>query len=230
LTPRGTAAVNEPMRRRAASLAALDLNLLVFLRELVRERNVTRAAQRIGVTQSAASAALARLRRHFDDDLLVRSRGGYVLSPLARQLAEQVEPVCASLERLFAAGAEFRPEETEREFTLLTPDYVVAALGEQLSRAMHAAAPRARLHVQVVKQSLPGDPLDTLGRLDGIISAATAALRRPGIRGLELFRDRWVCVVAADNPVCTDEDGRLRIADLSGCRGWCRTTPTATTR
>jgi DNA-binding transcriptional LysR family regulator len=202
------------MRRRPASLASLDLNLLVFLRELLRERNVTRAAERIGVTQSAASAALARLRRHFDDDLLVRHKGGFVLSALARQLAEQVEPVAAGVERLFATGVEFRPEETEREFTLLTPDYVLGALGEPLSRAMHAAAPRARLHVQVVKQALPGDPLDTLRLLDGIISASTAALQNPGIRGLELFRDRWVCVLAADNPVCADDRGALRLADL----------------
>ena len=198
------------MRRRPATLAGLDLNLLVFLRELLRERNVTRAAQRVGVTQSAASAALARLRRHFGDDLLVRARGGFVLSPLAVQLAAQVEPVCASVERLFATGPEFRPGESEREFTLLAPDYVLAALGERLSRSMYAAAPRARLHVQVVKESLPGDVLETLRLLDGIVSAPTAALRAPGIRGLELFRDRWVCVVSSDSPVCE----RLRVEDL----------------
>jgi DNA-binding transcriptional LysR family regulator len=199
-----------PMRRRPASLASLDLNLLVFLRELLRERNVTRAAERVGVTQSAASAALARLRRHFGDDLLVRSRGGFVLSPLAVQLAAQVEPVCAAVERLFATGPEFRPSESEREFTLLTPDYVLVALGERLSRAVHSAAPRARLHVRVVKEALPDDALETLRLLDGIISAPTPALRAPGIRSLELFRDRWVCVVATDSGV----GERLELEDL----------------
>jgi DNA-binding transcriptional LysR family regulator len=210
----GVTPLIEAMRRRPASLAGLDLNLLVVLRELLRERNVTRAAEGVGVTQSAASAALARLRRIFDDDLLVRSRGGYVLSPLARQLAVQIEPVCAGVERLFATGAEFTPAESEREFTLLTPDYVLVALGERLSRSMHAAAPRARLHIQVVKESLPGDVVETLRLLDGIVSAATPALRRPGIRSLELFRDRWVCVLAAENPVYADERGGLRLADL----------------
>src|ERR671914_2381350 len=88
------------MHRPPAHLTNLDLNLLVALRELIRERNVTRAAERIGVTQPAASAALARLRRHFDDELLARTgggkdgrggRGGYGLTPLAAQPAEQGE-------------------------------------------------------------------------------------------------------------------------------------------
>ena len=60
------------MPRPVAHLANLDLILLVALRELVRERSVTRAAQRLGVTQPAASAALSRLRRHFGDELRVR--------------------------------------------------------------------------------------------------------------------------------------------------------------
>jgi len=74
--------------RPVAHLANLDLNLLVALRELVRERSVTRAAQRLGVTQPAASASLSRLRRHFGDELLIREHGEYVLTPLGEQLAQ----------------------------------------------------------------------------------------------------------------------------------------------
>ncbi|NKQ51421.1 LysR family transcriptional regulator [Amycolatopsis sp. K13G38] len=198
------------VRRNPVSLASLDLNLLVFLRELLRERNVTRAGARVGVSQPAASAALSRLRRHFDDELLVRSRGGFVLSPLAVQLAGQIEPVCRGVERLFATGAEFRPADAEREFTLLTPDYVLATFGERLSTALYAAAPKVRLHIEVVKQRLPTDAAEVLRRIDGIISAPTANFGAAGIRSLELFRDRWVCVVSADNPV----GDRLEPADL----------------
>ncbi|HYH32985.1 MAG TPA: LysR family transcriptional regulator [Pseudonocardia sp.] len=197
-------------RRSAVALANLDLNLLVILRELLREKNVTRAARRVGVTQPTASAALARLRRHFGDELLERTRGGFVLTPLGVQLAAQIEPVCVGLERLFLVDPPFRPADSEREFAVLTPDYVLAALGEQLSRAMHEEAPHARLHVKVVKERLPTDLLETLRVLDAIISVPTAAFRATGIRGQELFRDRWVCVVAADNPVCD----RLELADL----------------
>ena len=80
------------MSRPVAHLANLDLNLLVAL----RERGVTRAAERLGVTQPAASAALSRLRRHLGDELLIRDRGEYTLTALGAQLAEQVDAVCAA--------------------------------------------------------------------------------------------------------------------------------------
>src|SRR5581483_12396788 len=120
-------------RRSVAQLANVDLNLLVILRELLRERNVTRAAERVAVTQPAASAALARLRRHFGDELLVRRGGDYVLSPLAAQLAEHVETACAAAERVFAAETDFDPETSNREFTLLMADYTVTVIGDRLA-------------------------------------------------------------------------------------------------
>lgn len=196
--------------RRATSLANLDLNLLVILRELLRERNVTRAARQVGITQPAASAALGRLRRHFGDELLERTRGGFVLTPLGAQLATQIETVCAGVERLFSTDPAFRPEDSEREFVVLMPDYVLAAIGEGLSRAMHEAAARTRLHVKVVQEAMPADLLETLRVIDGIVSVPMPRFQVTGIRGLELFRDRWVCVVAADNPV----GDRLALADL----------------
>ena len=70
----------------AASIRALDLNLLVTLNALLEERSVTRAAERVGVSQPAASAALGRLRRHFGDELLTRSGGRYSLTPLGVEL------------------------------------------------------------------------------------------------------------------------------------------------
>jgi DNA-binding transcriptional LysR family regulator len=196
--------------RRATSLANLDLNLLVILRELLRERNVTRAARQVGITQPAASAALARLRRHFGDELLARTRGGFVLTPLGEQLATQIETVCAGIERLFSSDPAFRPEDSEREFAVLMPDYVLAALGESLSRTMHRAAPGTRLHVKVVNEAMPADLVEALRVLDGIISVPMPRFQVAGIRGMELFRDRWVCVVSADNPV----GDRLELADL----------------
>lgn len=197
-------------RRHVDALANIDLNLLVILRELLREQNVTRAAQRVGITQPAASAALARLRRHFDDDLLERTRSGFVLSALGVQLAAQIEPVCIGLERIFCAEPPFRPEDTDREFTLLTTDYVLAAFGERLSRALHAAAPGARLHVKVVKGALPTDLPETLHMTDAIISAPKSAFKVADIQGKELFRDHWVCVVDAANRI----GERITMADL----------------
>jgi DNA-binding transcriptional LysR family regulator len=201
------------MHRPPAHLTNLDLNLLVALRELLRERNVTRAAERIGVTQPAASAALARLRRHFDDELLVRGRGnggrggrdGYELTPLAVQLAEQVEEVCAAAERLFATGTEFDPTTSGREFTLLMADYTIAVMGDRLSQLLEAAAPRVKLHVRLVRESLAAGLADTIRSVDGIVAPPVNLLRTPDIKSAGLFHDRWVCVVSAKNQLLDTE-------------------------
>jgi DNA-binding transcriptional LysR family regulator len=136
------------MPRPVAHLANLDLNLLVAL----RERGVTRAAERLGVTQPAASAALSRLRRHFGDELLIRDRGEYTLTALGAQLAEQVDAVCAAAERLFAASADFDRASSEREFTLVMADYTIVVMGEALSQVIARAAPRTRLHIRLVRE------------------------------------------------------------------------------
>lgn len=200
------------MRRSAAQLASLDLNLLVVLRELLRERNVTRAAERVGVTQPAASAALSRLRRHFDDELLVRVKRGYVLSPLATQLRRQVEEVCAAAEQLFATGTDFDPATSLREFTLIMADYSLAVVGERLSAVMEAEAPHASLHVRFVRESLALDMPHVIRLVDGIVAPQSASALGH-LRSAELFRDEWVCVVSTGNRALGDGDPTL--ADLA---------------
>jgi DNA-binding transcriptional LysR family regulator len=201
------------MARPATQLAGLDLNLLVALRELLGERNVTRAAERLGVTQPAASASLARLRRHFGDELLVRDRGGYTLTPLAAKLAEQVDIVCAAADRLFAASTHFDPATSEREFTLVMADYTIGVMGEALSQLVHEAAPRVRLHIRLVRESLATEYAGAIRFIDGMVAPPTHGFKLPNTRSAELFRDRWVCLVAACNPVL--DAGQLRLADLS---------------
>lgn len=189
------------MPRPVAHLANLDLNLLVALRELVRERSVTRAAERLGVTQPAASAALSRLRRHFGDELLVRERGEYVLTALGSQLAEQVDIVCAAAERLFATSTHFDPATSEREFTLLMADYTIMVMGEALSAAVQKAAPSARLHIRLVREALGSEYKDGIRFIDGMVAPPGNGFSIPDARFAELFRDRWVCLVDAANPV-----------------------------
>jgi DNA-binding transcriptional LysR family regulator len=201
------------MTRPVAHLANLDLNLLVALRELVRERSVTRAAQRLGVTQPAASAALSRLRRHFGDELLVREHGEYVLTALGEQLAQQVESVCAAAERLFAASTHFDPATSEREFTLVMADYTIMVMGQALSQAIRKAAPRTRLHIRLVRESLSTEYADGIRFVDGMVAPPTNGFALPDTRSAELFRDRWVCLVDADNPAL--DAGKLRLRDMA---------------
>jgi len=199
------------MRRRVAQLASLDLNLILVLRELLRERNVTRAAERVGVTQPAVSAALSRLRRHFGDELLVRVSRGYVLSPLAVQLERQVEEICAAAEQLFSTGSDFDPASTRREFTLMMSDYTVAVLGDRLSRLFEEQAPHAALQIRLVRQALALDMPHLIRWVDGIV-APERRQTLPLVHSTELFTDKWVCVLSADNPL--GADGSLTLEDL----------------
>lgn len=201
------------MSQPMTPLANLDLNLLVALRELVRERSVTRAARRLGVTQPAASAALSRLRRHFGDELLVRDHGEYALTTLGAQLAEQVDVVCAAAERLFASSTQFDPATSSREFTLLMADYTIMVMGEALSRAIRLQAPRARLHIRLVRESLAAEYEQGSRLIDGIVAPPVHGFALPDTRSAELFRDRWVCLLDAANPVL--DAGALALADLA---------------
>ena len=210
------------MPRPVAHLANLDLNLLVALRELVRERSVTRAAERLGVTQPAASAALSRLRRHFGDELLIRDRGEYTLTALGAQLADQVDAVCAAAERLFAASTDFDPASSEREFTLVMADYTIAVMGEALSQAIARAAPRTRLHIRLVRESLSAEYAEGIRFIDGMVAPPTHGFALPDTRSAELFRDRWVCLVDARNPVLDAGPLRWWLPSPTGwtCASW----------
>jgi DNA-binding transcriptional LysR family regulator len=184
----------------SSPLAGIDLNLLVVLRELLRERNVTRAAECLGVTQPAASAALSRLRRHFNDDLLVRRHGRYELSALAVQLAEQIEAVCDGVEQLFATAEDADPARSRREFKLVIGDYGITVLGAELAHLMSSTAPHSRLSLSLAREGLAAHIAQTIQLVDGVISAATFHFHIPEMRSSELFRDRWVCIASADNP------------------------------
>ncbi|GAA0922704.1 LysR family transcriptional regulator [Pseudonocardia zijingensis] len=202
------------MKSATSRLTRLDLNLIVVLRELLRERNVTRAAKRVGVSQPAASAALSRLRRHFDDDLLVRRGGRYELSALAFQLVDQVEAVCEGVERLIATGSRFDPATTRREFEIVMSDFVVTVLGERLTGLLNADAPGARLNVVMVREALAANIGHTIQVADCVVSQPTTRFLVPEMCSALLFEDRWVCVVARDNPRFGGE-----VADLDELTG-----------
>jgi DNA-binding transcriptional LysR family regulator len=201
-------------RHSAVHLANLDLNLLVVLRELLRERNVTRAAARLGVSQPAASAALARLRRHFGDELLVRSGNGYVLSALAVQLADPVEAVCTGAERLFGTGHDFDPGASAREFTLFMADYTIEVLGSRLSALLAEQAPDVQLHVRLVREAFASDIADTIRLIDGMVAPPAGRFELPDVRSVALFTDRWVCVVDAANARVGAELGLEQLAAM----------------
>jgi DNA-binding transcriptional LysR family regulator len=177
-------------------LANLDLNLLVTLDALLRERNVTRTAEALGVSQPAVSAALARLRRHFGDPLLARSGNRYQLTPLAAQLLALTEPAIAGVRRVFDVTPEFDPSQVEREFTILTSDYAATVLGPLIARRLAAAAPGVRLRLRQSTPYTVDHAHDTLRTADGLLLPHGFLT---GIPFLDLYEDQWVCIVSADN-------------------------------
>ncbi|MGY1602202.1 LysR family transcriptional regulator [Geodermatophilus sp. SYSU D00815] len=180
------------------NLASLDLNLLVSLDALLQQRSVTRAAAQMGLSQPALSASLARLRRHFGDDLLTRVGNEYRLTPLAVQLKQLTRIALSGVERVFTAQPEFDPASSTREFTFLVSDYWVAVLGDTVAELLAEEAPNARLR-------LAANTPSAVDRADQVMLTTDLLVLPHGfVTGLshrDLYRDEWVCVVAADNPV-----------------------------
>src|SRR5829696_9021109 len=184
------------------NIASLDLNLLVSLDALMQERSVTRAAARMGLSQPALSASLARLRRHFGDELLTRAGNEYRLTPLAVQLRALARAALTGVERDFDAQTEFDPASSRREFHLLISDYGVAVLGDSIATLLAEEAPNARLRLTANSPS-------TVDRAEQILLSTDLLVLPHGfitdLSHRDLYRDEWVCIVSSDNYVVEDQ-------------------------
>lgn len=190
-------------------LDRIDWNLVPALDALLRERNVSRAARRLGMSQSAASGALARLRRQFGDELLVR-RGveGYELTPLAQRLAPVVEEAVSATRGILGSTGSFDPSTSTREFVVAATEYSQTVLGGVLARRVLEAAPGARVHFRHPSTIAPGPPAEWLASVDGWLAPRDVL---PDLPAAGLFSDRWVCVVSADN---LDVGERIDVSDV----------------
>jgi DNA-binding transcriptional LysR family regulator len=184
------------------NLANLDLNLLVSLDALLEQRSVSKAAEQIGLSQPAVSAQLARLRRHFADDLLARFGNQYRLTPLALQLRGRVRTAVTGVERVFAAEPDFNPTSTSREFSLVMSDYGVAVLGPLLAAALADEAPSARLRFTPNTPHLVDNALTSMTSIDLLVMPHGFT---DGLSHQDLYRDEWVCLVSADNTAVGNE-------------------------
>ncbi|MFB7330839.1 LysR family transcriptional regulator [Streptomyces adustus] len=193
------------------NLARLDLNLVVALRALLEERNVTRAGQRVGLSQPAMSAALSRLRRHFDDDLLARVGGHYELTALGQVLLDRTATAYDVLERLFTSQADFDPAKETREFRLMASDYAVAIFGAELARVIHEEAPGIRLRFSQPPTTVVEDTATLLSASDGLFMPHGVISDFPAT---DLYDDRWVFLVAQDHPSVDDRLTRKDLARL----------------
>jgi DNA-binding transcriptional LysR family regulator len=183
-----------------------DLNLLVALRALLEEANVTRAGERIGMGQSTMSSALARLRTQFEDELLVRVGRDYELTPLARQLLPQVQVTIPLIERAFGFDGGFDPSLADRRISIQLTDYAAIEL-----RPFFAIL-RAARGLTFDLLPIPADPTDA--EKDLLAHDFVVAVPGIGIEGesVELYRDEYVVIAARDNPAVAT--GEISIEDF----------------
>lgn len=188
------------MRGRLAALSPMnlrqfDLNLLVALDVLLTERNVTRAGERLYLSQPAMSGILARLRHAFDDELLVRVGRNLELTARAAELAEPVRACVQQIEDLLNLGRPFEASTAEWSFRLAASDYVVFLMLGTLLKQLTELAPNVSVRFLALEPAA-GESLAN-GDLDFAVLPAEV---EPNLPSLPLFEDSWVCAVWSGHP------------------------------
>ncbi|MBI5515835.1 MAG: LysR family transcriptional regulator [Deltaproteobacteria bacterium] len=181
-----------------------DLPLLAALDALLSERHVTRAARRLGITQSSMSHHLARLRLRFGDALLVRAGRAMALTPRAEAMAGPLREALDAVRRAVADADPFDPATTSRTFTLATPDLLAPALPDLLA-AMNAAAPGAGL--RALAQPVDAPAALASGACELLLGAAPASA--PGVVLKRLGAIHWCVLARRGHPAFA---GRLTVA------------------
>lgn len=175
-----------------------DSSDLIALEVLLQTRNVTQAAVRLGITQSAMSHTLARLRQRFDDPLLVRSGRGLVRTALAEAMSPRLSAALAELRSAVQARVEFDPARSRATFRFGTTDMVELVVLPRLVARLSEEAPGVDLHVL---GAADGETALIEDRLDLLCQP----LREPtpaGLRARALYSERFVCMLRPQHPLC----------------------------
>ncbi len=180
-----------------ASLRGIDTNLVVALHALLHDPNVTRAAKTVGIGQSSLSHALARLRLHFGDPLLVKVGRGMVLTERAKALVGPVDTVVRDLTAVFAPPAAFDARTSRRCFRVVSTDNVEVFLLPHLMPLLAAEAPGVDLSFH----HLRSDWQNELRRGACDLKLGRKAQLPDGLRNQDLLRERLVCVLRRGHPM-----------------------------
>ncbi|MGM7669259.1 LysR family transcriptional regulator [Microbacterium sp. A93] len=192
-------------------LSRLDLNLLVALDALLSERSVTRAAERLHLSQPALSASLARLRTHFGDEILARRGNSYELTALAIRLSDHTAIALDAARRVFESQAEWTPESSTREFTIYGSDYGFATIGAAASRLAKDVAPDVRFRFILHNPAIVDDAAIALRSVDAMIIPHGHLTEIPFA---DLWRDRWV-IIADEGHAATIGELTMEILESS---------------
>jgi DNA-binding transcriptional LysR family regulator len=196
-------AVNSLGTGGVVNLRNLDLNLLVTLDALLAERNVTRAAARLSLGQPATSTALRRLRRMFDDPLLVRNGRMMELTPLAQALVVPVREVLQGIDGLLTIRPAFDPGTDQCSFSVMASDYVALILLRPLLARLEGLAPGVR--VSVFPVHMPFHSMLSRGEVDLVVFPIEVDPGMGVFPHRTLFSERYVCTVWNGHPDVGDD-------------------------
>ena len=182
------------------NLTQIDLNLLVYLDTLLRERNVTRAAKKLGMSQPALSSGLKRLRELFADPLLIRTSEGMVPTERAAELEPQIREILAHIEKAVEPNAEFDPMTSERVFRIMASDYAEMTIMPSLLSYLRHNAPGVILDI-LTPSDVSFRDVD-LGKVDMVINRFDSMPL--SFHQGTVWKDDFSCVLLADNPVADD--------------------------
>ena len=179
----------------------LDLNLLVALETLLTEENVTRAAQKLHLSQSATSSALARLRSHFGDELLIPAGRRFILSNRAKSLLPIIRSILAQIDQQVIRDNRFDPATDDRLVRIMVSDYVSLTVLQPSLALISRHAPRVRFEIVPV-DTQPSVAIETHS-VDILIAPEpfTSALHPKAL----YFDDDYVCLVDEGNTLCGNE-------------------------
>ncbi|OEY67199.1 LysR family transcriptional regulator [Marinobacter sp. X15-166B] len=179
------------------NLSRVDLNLLVYLDVLLRERNVTKAANHLGITQPAMSNSLRRLRDLFGDPLLVRTSEGMTATERASELQPLVRNILAKIEQAVQEKTPFSARDSQRVFRIMASDYAESCLMPRVLRRIRQEAPQVTLDVLT-----PSDVsfLDVeQGRVDMAINRFDTIPQ--SFHQKTLWAEYFACQMSSDNPI-----------------------------
>lgn len=178
-------------------LKNLDLNLLPVFDSLIRTGSVTRSAVDLGLTQSALSHALRRLRDYFQDPLFVRTRGRLLPTTRALELEAVIVSMMNCARTHLVAGAGFDASQSSRKFRVSMSDMSAAFFMPRLVREMRALAPSSSLQICCVPSHQISESLES-GDID--LAVTTARIQTEGLYQQQVVAQELVCIVASSNP------------------------------
>lgn len=197
------------------NLRSFDLNLLLALKALLEEKNVSRAAEKLCLSQPAMSHVLSRLRGQLDDPILVKSASGMVPTARALALLEPTVAVLREIEKIVQSPPTFDPATSRRRFVISTSDYVAFAVLPELAESIMRIAPN--IEVQI-RQPIVGPPHLALeeDNIDVAIGFDAIFGGTPHIRSDMLMGESVVCLTRQSNAVVPGDE--ITLAQFLECR------------